>query len=203
VAELFGVLEGAGARFATTPPSDSLASISGDTLSIGSPLSVAVKSAGLVRVLARSGAGKSSAVRALCGLGGSRPSPLLPRDIVIIPQRVYLCDGPGSTLAQSLSYPSDCADLYAIESAAVDVDLSPALMRHGGLRAALHATGIDWNRILSGGERQRVAIARALLSTPKFIIADEPFSALETEEGSRLLTLIRSRGIGIVVLSPR
>ena len=203
VAELFGVLEGTGARFATTPHSDSLASISGDTLSIGSPLGVAVKSAGLVRVLACSGAGKSSAVRALCGLGGSRPSPLLPRDIVVIPQRVYLCDGPGSTLAQSLLYPSDCADLNAVELAAVDVGLSPALMRHGGLRAALQATGIDWNRILSGGERQRVAIARALLSKPRFIIADEPFSALETEEGSRLLTLIRSRGIGIVVLSPR
>ena len=206
VAELFGVLESQGGKsgrldFASTlDPSSSISC--GDTLSIGPPLSVTVKSGEILRVVARSGGGKSSAVRALCGLDGSRPS-LLHSNVLIVPQRVYLCDGPGSTLAHSISYPSGEADLASIEAAAVNVGLSAALLLHGGVKAALRATGIDWDRILSGGERQRVAIARVLFAQPRFIIADEPVSALEAEEGDRLLTLLRSRGIGVIVLSPR
>ena len=53
---------------------------------------------------------------------------------------------------------------------------------------------------VSGGELQRAAVARALVHRPVLVIADEPTGNLDTENGQRVLRLLKTLTSGTVAI---
>lgn len=57
---------------------------------------------------------------------------------------------------------------------------------------------------LSGGEKQRVAVARALINSPKYIFADEPTGALDSQNTFNIVEIFRKisrNGVGVIIVT--
>ena len=89
----------------------------------------------------------------------------------------------------------------------VGESLSPAARRRR-VQELLRAVGMDESAMqrypheFSGGQRQRIGIARALALRPKFIVADEPVSALDVSVGAQIVNLLQQlqRDFGLTYL---
>ncbi|MGY6634723.1 MAG: ABC transporter ATP-binding protein [Alkalilacustris sp.] len=167
-------------------------------------------------LVGESGCGKSTLGRAMLGLVradagqvalAGRPVlgadavglKALRRDMQLIFQDPYAALDPRQTVGAAVRAG---LDIHGIGTPAERAERVAAIFAEVGLRPD-HAS--RYPHEFSGGQRQRVVIARALVLNPKFVVCDEPVSALDVSVQAQILNLLqrlqRSHGLTYLFVS--
>ncbi len=150
----------------------------------------------IVGLFGRSGAGKTSVINAIAGIGKPR------RGLIRINDAVLFDSAHGIDLP-----PEERRIGYVFQDALLfpHLDVESNLLYGQRLRApsdrfieekrvvellGLSALLRRKPRTLSGGEKQRVAIGRALLAQPRILLMDEPLAALDVPRKTEILDYI-------------
>lgn len=131
-----------------------------------------------VALLGRSGSGKSTMLRAVAGLDRD---PGLTGTISVPARRSVLFQD-----SRLLPWARVIDNVTLGEYGAGALERARQALREVELDGKEH----QWPKTLSGGEQQRVALARSLVRKPEFILADEPFSALDALTRLRMQSLL-------------
>lgn len=108
------------------------------------------------------------------------------KDMQIIFQDPFSSLNPRKTISQAIMEPMIIHGLYGNKADRMGKVLE--LMEVVGLAERLINT---YPHELDGGRRQRIGIARALALDPKFIVCDEPVSALDVSIQAQILNLMK------------
>lgn len=109
------------------------------------------------------------------------------KDFQIIFQDPYASLNPRMTVEDIVAEPLDVHQTYKTRDERTDRVME--LLRLVGLGEE-HA--LRFPHEFSGGQRQRVGIARALALNPKFIVCDEPISALDVSIQAQVVNLLKN-----------
>lgn len=106
------------------------------------------------------------------------------KDIQVVFQNPYSALDPKMTIEDILSEP------LSIHKMVFKYDYAKEVKRLLDLVGLSEKDGKKFPHEFSGGQRQRIGIARAIATKPKFIICDEPVSALDVSVQSQILNLL-------------
>jgi sulfonate transport system ATP-binding protein len=139
-------------------------------------LSLAVVPGEILVVIGGSGCGKSTMLRAICGLDPPTQGRVVLDGTVIT--------APHEQIGIIFQEPRLLPWLRVADNVGFGLEHEARAKRHAVVAGALERVGLTdkarvWPRELSGGQAQRVAIARALVPRPEVLLLDEPFSALD------------------------
>lgn len=156
-----------------------------------------------VGLVGESGSGKSTVARALLKLNQVSGGTIFYRDqeLVGMSEREFrplrremqmVFQDPIGSLNPRMTVESILAEPLQIHFKEMDragrLEVSATLLRKVGLpEDALERYPHEF----SGGQRQRIGIARALAVRPKFLICDEPVSALDVSVQAQILNLLK------------
>lgn len=148
-------------------------------------------------VIGHSGSGKSTLLSLLAGLGRPGRGQILAdgqdlaeigydryrREMVSVIYQAF-CLFPALTVLENVMYPMEISGRKRKEAERK----ARELLAKVGLSEELYR---KFPAMLSGGEQQRTAIARALASSAKTILADEPTGNLDSENGKKILGILK------------
>jgi branched-chain amino acid transport system ATP-binding protein len=164
-------------------------------------IDLAVDEGELVCLIGANGAGKTSALRAICGLharGGTityAGQALEGLPVYELPRRGLVMVPEGRGVFPQLTVEENLAmGAFARRDADVKEDIGRQYASFPRLKERRHQTA----GTLSGGEQQMLAIARALMSRPKLLLLDEPSMGLAPLMVAKIFDIVRevaARGV--------
>ncbi len=165
-------------------------------------ISLAIKEGEIYALAGESGCGKSTLAKAVTKLVPIKSGEIIyngtnitnhskeekknyPKEVQMVFQNPYSSLNPKMKIYDTLKEPLDINTNFS--------DLKKKIL----IKEALTDVGLQESVLdlypheFSGGQRQRIAIARALVLNPKFIIADEPVSALDASIQAQIINLFK------------
>lgn len=106
------------------------------------------------------------------------------KDVQLIFQNPYSSLNPRMSIYETLKEPLEIHDICPKKEFNERIE---DMLNMVGLKPT---DKIKFPHEFSGGQRQRIAIARALITSPKFIVADEPVSALDVSIQAQIINLM-------------
>jgi len=170
-------------------------------------IDLAVAAGELVCLIGANGAGKSSTLRAICGLLPARAGSVrydggdvsrIP--VYELPRRGLVMVPEGRGIFPQLTVEENLAmGAYARADARIAADLERQYEAFPRLRERRTQTA----GTLSGGEQQMLAIARALMARPRLLLLDEPSMGLAPLLVAKIFEIVReiaARGVTILLV---
>jgi branched-chain amino acid transport system ATP-binding protein len=169
-------------------------------------IDLAVGDGELVCLIGANGAGKTSALKAICGLharGGKvtyAGEALEGLPVFELPRRGLVMVPEGRGVFPQLTVEENLAmGAFARKDAGVREDLARQYESFPRLKERRHQTA----GTLSGGEQQMLAIGRALMSRPRMLLLDEPSMGLAPLMVAKIFDIVRevaARGVTILLV---
>ena len=171
---------------------------SGDSsLTILHPVDLSIAASQRVAIIGPSGSGKSTLLGLIAGLDAPSSGQIFIDGIDITAlDEDNLAQLRGSKIGFIFQSFHLIPSLTAMENILVPLEIAGVSNARVKAHALLEEVGLvnrghHYPSQLSGGEQQRIAIARALANEPSIVLADEPTGNLDSENGKRILDLMK------------
>jgi branched-chain amino acid transport system ATP-binding protein len=169
-------------------------------------IDLAVAEGELVCLIGANGAGKTSALKAICGLHARSGKVTYAGEaleglpVFELPRRGLVMVPEGRGVFAQLTVAENLAmGAYARQDSDVDADIARQYESFPRLKERRNQSA----GTLSGGEQQMLAIGRALMARPKLLLLDEPSMGLAPLMVAKIFDMVRevaTRGVTILLV---